>query len=187
MDEVVKPIFDEAKKEMKAAIDHLNDRLSKIRTGKADPGMLDNVHVEYYGAKTPLNQLGNVTTPDGRTLMIHPWDPSIIQAVEKGIRDSDLGLNPQNDGEKIIINIPPLTEERRKDLVKNVRSEAENARVSIRNARREANDALKKQQKEGLSEDEAKEGEKKVQALTDDHIEKVDNLVNAKEEDIMNH
>ncbi len=177
--------YETAKESMDSAITHLRERLSRIRTGKADPNMLDHILVEYYGTQTPLNQLSNVNTPDGSTITIQPFEQGMIQAIEKAIQDADLGLNPQNNGERVIINIPPLTDERRQQLTKTVRSEAEDAKVSIRNARREANDTLKKLQKEGsISEDEALEGEKEVQKLTDSYTNKVEELTNAKEKDL---
>ncbi len=185
MHEEVEFIKESSKESMESAIKHLRDRLSRVRTGKADPNMLDHIMVEYYGAQTPLNQLANVNTPDGSTITIQPFEQGMIQAIEKAIQDADLGLNPQNNGERVIINIPPLTEERRQQMTKTVRSEAEDAKVSIRNARREANDSLKKLKKEGtISEDEELEGEKEIQKLTDSFTGKVDELVNAKEADL---
>ncbi len=186
MNEEAQFAYEAAKESMKSALDHLKDRLSKIRTGKADPSMLDHVLVEYYGAQTPLNQVSNVNTPDGTTLSIQPWEKDMIGPIEKAIQDADLGLNPQNNGERVIINIPALTEERRKELTKTARKEGEDARVSIRNARREANEEIKKLQKSGdISEDEAKEAEKKVQDLTDTYVSQVDSLLEAKEKDMM--
>lgn len=177
--------YETAKEAMDKAIGHLRDRLSRIRTGKADPTMLDHILVEYYGTQTPLNQLANVNTPDGSTITVQPFEQGMIRSIEKAIQDADLGLNPQNNGERVIINIPPLTEERRQQMTKSVRSEAEDAKVSIRNARREANDTLKKLKKEGtISEDEEMEGEQEVQKLTDSYTNKVDELVNAKEADL---
>ncbi|MFB6257418.1 MAG: ribosome recycling factor [Flavobacteriales bacterium] len=177
--------YETAKESMDGAIKHLKDRLSRIRTGKADPNMLDHILVEYYGAQTPLNQLANVNIPDGSTITIQPFEQGMIQAIEKAIQDADLGLNPQNNGERVIINIPPLTDERRQQMTKTVRSESEDAKVSIRNARREANDSLKKLKKEGtISEDEEMEAENQVQKLTDSYTKKVDEFVSAKEEDL---
>lgn len=185
MNEEVEFAKESSKELMDSAIKHLRDRLSRIRTGKADPGMLDHILVEYYGTQTPLNQLSNINTPDGSTITIQPFEQGVMRAIEKAIQDADLGLNPQNNGERVIINIPPLTEERRQQMTKTVRSEAEDAKVSIRNARREANDTLKKLKKEGtISEDEEREGENDIQKLTDSYTNKVDELVNAKEEDL---
>lgn len=185
MHEEAEFIHEEAKESMDNAIEHFRERLSRIRTGKADPHMLDHIMVEYYGMQTPLNQLSNVNTPDGTTITIQPFEDGLLRPIEKAIMDADLGLNPQNNGERVIINIPPLTEERRQQMIKNVRSEAEDAKVSIRNARREANDSLKKLEKDGtLSEDERIEGENEIQKLTDSYTNKVEELLNAKEKDL---
>jgi ribosome recycling factor len=170
---------------MEAAIRHLEKELAHIRAGKASPSMLDGVQIEYYGSLTPLNQVSNVSTPDARTIAIQPWEKGIIPDIEKAIMSANLGLNPENNGEIIRINIPVLTEERRKTLVKQVHIEGENAKVSIRTARREANDELKKLLKNGLSEDMEKDAEGEVQKFTDDFGKKVDTLVEAKEKDIL--
>jgi ribosome recycling factor len=185
MEEEVKLCLDMAKDGMEKAVNHLNHELVKIRTGKADPNILNDVHVDYYGASTPLYQLANVNTPDASTISIQPWDKSSLGAIEKAIMQSNLGLNPSNDGDLIRISIPPLTEERRKELVKHVKNLAENAKVGIRNSRRDANDELKKLEKDGLSEDERKNAEKKVQDLTNDFTDKVDKIVEVKENEIM--
>lgn len=168
-----------------AAIEHLEKELGKIRAGKAHPSMLSSVMVDYYGTQTPLNQVSNINTPDARTLSIQPWEKSMIEPIEKAIHAANLGINPQNNGELVIINVPPLTEERRKSLVKLVRSEGEHARVSIRNSRKEANDEIKKLKEDTISDDLAKGAEDRIQKLTDSYTSKVDDLLQAKESDIM--
>jgi ribosome recycling factor len=178
-------ILDHTKEKMGAAVAHLEKELLHIRAGKASPAMLDGVMVEYYGSLTPLNQVSNVSTPDARTIAIQPWEKGLIPDIEKAIMTANLGLNPDNNGEIIRINIPVLTEERRKSLVKQVNQEGEIAKVSIRTARKEANDSLKKLLKEGLSEDLEKDAEGEVQKMTDDFGKIVDDLVKAREKDIM--
>ena len=175
--------LDTAKEMMESAINHTQDEFAKIRAGKAMPSMLDGIEVEYYGSITPLNQVAGVTTPDARTISVKPWEKSMLQEIERAIINSNLGFNPQNDGEQIRINIPPLTEERRLNLMKQVKAEAEKGKISIRNARKETNDALKKL--DGISEDLVKDAEDEVQKLTDGFTGKIDALVNAKEQDIM--
>ncbi|MEQ8924183.1 MAG: ribosome recycling factor [Fulvivirga sp.] len=183
--EEIQMYLDECKEMMSKAIKHLTNELGKIRAGKASPAMIDSVMVEYYGTPTPINQVASVTAPDARTLFIKPWEKSVIPEIEKGIINSNLGLNPQNDGEQIIINIPQLTEERRTGLVKQAKAEGEQAKVSIRNSRKEINDELKKLQKEGASEDEIKRAEDNVQSLTDEFTKKVDDILDKKEAEIM--
>ena len=183
--EEIQMYLDDAKEMMEKALKHLGSGLLKIRAGKASPNMLDNIMVDYYGSPTPLNQTASVTTPDARTLMVKPWEKSLIQEIEKAIINSDLGLNPQNDGEQVIINIPMLTEERRQDLVKQARHEGEQGKISVRNARKETNDGLKHLQKDGASEDDIKRAEDKVQALTDEYSKKIDDTLHKKEEEIM--
>jgi ribosome recycling factor len=183
--EEVQMYLDEASDQMDKAIQHLNVALSKIRAGKAMPAMLDNIMVEYYGSPTPLNQVSSVTSPDARTLMIKPWEKTIIHDIERAIINSDLGFNPQNDGEQVIINVPALTEERRVELVKMVKHEGEKGKISIRNARHEALNGLKGLKNEGISEDAIKNGELDIQDLTDKHTKKVDELINHKESEIM--
>ena len=185
MQDEVDLIIDLCKEKMNAAIKHLEKELVHIRAGKASPAMLDGVQVEYYGTLTPLNQVSNVSTPDARTVSIQPWEKNLIPVIEKTILAANLGFNPENNGEIIRINIPALTEERRKQLVKQSGQESETAKVSIRTARKEANDNLKKLLKDGLSEDLKKDAEIEVQKLTDDFVKKVDKLVEAKEKDIM--
>lgn len=185
MQEEVEFILDHCKEKMAAAVEHLEKELVHIRAGKANPAMLDGVHVEYYGSQTPLNQVSNVSTPDARTIAVQPWEKNLIPEIEKAIQNANLGLNPDNNGEIIRINIPVLTEERRRGLVKQAHQEGENAKVSVRGARKDSNDSLKKLQKEGLSEDIEKDAEAEVQKMTDDFGKKIDALVQAKEEDIM--
>ena len=181
--EEIEIYLDTAKEMMENAINHTKDEFSKIRAGKAMPNMLDGIEVDYYGNTTPLNQVAGVTTPDARTLSIKPWEKTMLQEIERAIINSGLGFNPQNDGEQIRINIPPLTEERRLQLMKQVKAEAEKGKISIRNARKETNDSLKKL--EGISEDLVKGGEEDVQKLTDSYTSKIDALVESKEKDIM--
>jgi len=185
MDESLKPIFDELQDGMENAIEHLKVELGKIRAGKAHPSMLDSISVEYYGSNVPLNQVGSVNTPDARTLVIQPWEKTILKDIERAIINGNLGFNPQSDGEVIIINIPALTEERRLSLVKGVKAEAENAKIGIRNIRRDSNTEIKKLQKDGLSEDMAKDAEADVQKRTDEYSTRVDNIVIIKEQEIM--
>jgi ribosome recycling factor len=185
MDELVELLLDDTRSNMEKSIKHLEGELIKIRAGKANPHMLDGIIVNYYGVQTPLNQVSNIGTPDPRTLAIQPWDRSMIETIEKAIMQANIGLNPANNGEIIRINVPPLTEERRKDLVKQVKNECENTRVGIRSVRRDANEELKNLKKEGLPEDEEKRAQDEVQKLTDDYMEKIDNIFAAKEKDIM--
>jgi ribosome recycling factor len=181
----VKPILDHMQDHMQKAISHLETELVKIRAGKATPSMMDGVMVDYYGSMTPLNQVANINTPEARTIIIQPWEKSLIKPIEKAITDANLGLNPQNDGQMIRITVPPLSEERRKDLVKRAKAEGEHAKVGIRNLRRDANENIKKAQKAGLPEDLAKDAEAKTQKITDDYIAKVDKHLEAKEKEIM--
>lgn len=183
--EEIEMFLEEVKEHMQNAVSHAKQELVKIRAGKAMPNMLDGIMVDYYGTMTPINQVATINTPDARIIAIKPWEKSLIAEIERAIVNSNLGFNPQNDGEQIRINIPPLTEERRLDLMKQVKTEAENGKVSIRNCRKETNDSLKQLQKEGTSEDLVKDGEGEVQKLTDQHTTKIDELVAAKETDIM--
>ena len=185
MEEEVFFVLENCREMMDGAIRHLERELLHIRAGKASPVMLDKVFVDYYGTSTPLNQVSNIGTPDARTIAVQPWEKSMIPVIEKAILAANLGFNPDNNGEIIRINIPVLTEERRKQLVKQVSQEGENAKVSIRAARKEANDSLKILEKKGLSEDIQKDSENEVQKFTDDFVKKVDTLVAAKEKDIM--
>ncbi len=183
--EEINMFLEEGDEMMDKAVQHLRAELAKIRAGKASPSMLDSIRVEYYGTPTPLNQVASVTTPDARTIFIKPWEKKVISDIERAIMHSDLGLNPQNDGEQVIINIPTLTEERRQTLVKQARHEGEQARISVRNARKEVNDSLKQLQKEGFSEDDIKRAEDKVQEKTDKHIQQIDEILDKKESEIM--
>jgi ribosome recycling factor len=183
MNEDIKFILDSTKESMIGALGHLSKRLLTIRAGKASPAMLQGLMVDYYGSPTPLSQVANVLTPDGRTISIQPWEKSIIQEIEKAIINSNLGFNPMNNGESIIINVPPLTEERRRDLVKQAKAEAEDAKVGVRNDRKNANNDIKKL--EDASEDEQKNAEADVQKLTDIYIKQIDEILDVKENDLM--
>ncbi len=185
MTEEVNFILDSTKESMQDAINHLKKQLLNIRAGKASPAMLGGVMVEYYGSPTPLSQVGNVNTPDARTISIQPFEKSLIPQIEKGIMLANLGFNPMNNGESVIITVPPLTEERRRDLVKQAKIEAENAKIGIRNDRKNANTEIKKLEKDGLSEDLAKNTEGDIQQLTDGHIKKIDEILVIKEKEIM--
>ncbi|UOY07903.1 ribosome recycling factor [Muricauda sp. SCSIO 64092] len=182
MNEEVQFILDATKESMDGSIAHLEKALIKIRAGKASPAMLSTVMVEYYGSQSPLSQVANINTPDARTISVQPWEKSMIPEIEKAIMNSNLGFNPMNNGESVIINVPPLTEERRRDLVKQAKSEAEDARVSIRNARQDANKDLKKLD---ISEDLLGNAEIDVQELTDKYIKKVEDILDVKEAEIM--
>lgn len=183
--EEVKKIMDLLEDQMSKAITHLEAELVKVRAGKANPSMLDGLYVDYYGAPTPLNQVASVNTPDARTLVIQPWEKAMIKPIEKSIIDGNLGFAPQNDGVMIRISIPPLSEDRRKDLVKKAKAEGEHAKVGIRTFRRDANENVKKAQKAGLPEDLAKDAEDKIQKLVDSYIVKVDKHLETKEKEIM--
>lgn len=178
-------ILAKAKEQMTSASRFLEESLKNYRAGKANPAIFNNVLVDYYGSKTPIPQVASVTVPDARTIMIQPWDRSLISAIEKAILDANVGMTPQNNGEAIRLNVPALTEERRKELIKKAKSEGENAKTVIRNARRDAMDALKKCIKEGLGEDMEKDFEDKVQKATDEITKNVDALVSAKEKEIL--
>ncbi|GIV26362.1 MAG: ribosome-recycling factor [Bacteroidia bacterium] len=183
MDE--KKLLDTARTQMDKAIQHLEIELAKIRAGKANPAMLDNVLVDYYGTKVPISQTASINTLDARTLVIQPWEKNMLTPIEKAIQMANLGFNPQNDGTVIRISIPPLTEERRKELVKLSKQVVEEAKIGVRNARKEAMETIKKMQKEGLPEDEAKALEQKVQKLTDEYIAKCDKHLELKEKEIL--
>lgn len=182
MNEDIQFILDSAKEAMDNAIKHLEKQLVNIRAGKASPAMLGSVMVDYYGAQTPLNQVANVNTPDGRTISVQPWEKSMLQEIERGIMLANLGFNPMNNGETIIINVPPLTEERRKELAKQAKSEAEDAKVGVRNARKDAMNDIKKAD---VSEDLQKNAEIDVQELTDSYVKKIDSILDVKEKEIM--
>ncbi|HEU4717478.1 MAG TPA: ribosome recycling factor [Bacteroidia bacterium] len=185
MNEDLQLIIETAQEAMDHAVKHLEAELVKVRGGRANAGMLDGIHVDYYGVNTPLSQVANVNTPDARTISVQPWEKGMLDPVLKAIQAANLGFNPTNNGTLIICAIPPMTEERRKALVKKAKEEGEHAKVSIRTARRDANEEVKKLQKNGLPEDEAKEGEAKVQTITDNFIAKVDKHLEAKEKEIM--
>lgn len=182
MDEI-QLYLEEARDLMNKGLSHLAHELTKIRAGKANASMLDGVMVSYYGTMTPLNQVSSLTTPDARTIFIKPWEKNIIPEIEKAILNANLGLNPQNDGQQVIINVPMLTEERRKQLVKQVGQECEHGRISVRNIRKETNEHLKKIK--GASEDDVKNGEETVQQMTNEFITKIDTLMKKKEVEIM--
>jgi ribosome recycling factor len=185
MNELIKKQLTDAKSIMEKAIDHCDTELAKIRAGKAMPSMLDGIVVDYYGTPTPLAQIGTVNTPDARTLVVQPWEKNMLVPIEKAIKEANIGLNPQNDGILIRMNVPPLTEERRRELVKKVKEEAERGRIAIRNIRKDANEKIKRTKAEGISDDEIKLGEAEVQKLTDAFIVNVDKLIEVKEKDIM--
>src|SRR6202012_975572 len=185
MSELIKKQISDAKALMDKAIDHADNELNKIRAGKASPSMLDDIMVDYYGSPTPLAQVGSVNTPDARTIVVQPWEKSLLGAIEKAIMEANLGVNRQNDGVIIRINVPPLTEERRRDLVKKAKNEAENGKIAIRNIRKDTNEKIRKLKADGVSEDEMKTGEGEVQKLTDAYIIKVDQHAKVKEKDIM--
>jgi ribosome recycling factor len=178
-------IIKSAESKIQKAIEHLDTTLLGIRAGKANPSLFNQVMIDYYGAQTPLPQVSSITSPDARTILIQPWDKNMIQPIEKALMQANLGFMPQNNGETIRINIPPLTEERRKDLVKQSRHEGENARVSIRNARRDAIESVKKLQKEGLSEDLIKDFEADIQKIVDGSNKTVDSILAKKEKEIL--
>lgn len=183
MNEEIKFILDSTKEAMEKAITHLQKQFVNIRAGKASPAMLGSVMVDYYGSQTPLSQVANVNTPDGRTITVQPWEKSMLQEIERGIAYANLGFNPMNNGETIIINVPPLTEERRRTLAKQAKAEAEDAKVSVRAARKEANNDIKKL--DGVSEDAKANAEVDVQQMTDTYVKKIDELFEKKEEEIM--
>ena len=185
MNELISIELDDCKDKMSKAVAYTESELTKIRAGKASPSMLDGISVDYYGSATPLSQVANINTTDARTIVIQPWEKSLINAIEKAITDANLGINPQNDGIVIRLNVPPLTEERRRDLVKKVKEETEKGRVAIRNIRKDTNESIKKLKNDGASEDEIKVAEGEVQKLTDAYIVKVDKLAELKEKDIM--
>ena len=181
----VKSYLNPAEKKMNDAVLFLEDVLSHLRAGKANVSILDVVKVDYYGSKVPVSQVANVNTPDARTIAITPWDKGMFKAVEKAILDSNIGITPENNGEVIRISIPPLTEERRKALVKQSKGEAENAKISVRNARRDAIEGLKKAVKNGMPEDVEKDAEAKVQKIHDNYMKKIEDVFAAKEKEIL--
>lgn len=182
MDEEIEFILDTAKEAMDNAIAHLEKELRSIRAGKASPSMLGTVMVDYYGAQTPLGQVANINTPDARTLSVQPWEKNMLQPIEKAIQIANLGLNPMNNGDVIMINVPPLTEERRRTLAKQAKAEAEHAKVGVRNARKDANNDIKKTE---ISDDMKKDSENNVQNLTNTFVKKIDDILSVKEKEIM--
>jgi len=183
MKEDIQFIIDTAKEAMVNAIKHLEKQLVNIRAGKASPAMLGSVMVDYYGTQTPLNQVANVNTPDGRTITVQPWEKSMLQEIERGIMLANLGLNPMNNGETVIINVPPLTEERRRNLAKQAKAEIEDAKIGVRNARRDANNDIKKL--DDISEDLQNNAEQDIQDLTDRYTKSIDDIYSVKEKEIM--
>ena len=182
----MKEIQNKLQQQMEKTIEALKHEFSTIRAGRANAQMLDKIRVDYYGTPTPINQVGSISVPEPRTLMINPWDKSAMKDIETAIRNSDLGLNPTNDGEVIRISVPALTEERRKELCKQAKKSAEEFKVRIRNERRDANDKLKKLEKEGeITEDDLKKAQDNVQKMTDKYIKEIDTLLDIKEKDIM--
>jgi ribosome recycling factor len=178
-------ILDSTKESMEGSLMHLEKEFLNIRAGKATPAMLGGVKVDYYGAQTPLSQVANINTPDARTITVQPWEKSMLHPIEKAIMIANLGFNPMNNGDNIIINVPALTEERRRDLAKQAKAEAEDAKIGIRNARKDANTEIKKLEKDGMSEDVCKSAEDDVQNLTNSYIKKIDDLLAVKEAEIM--
>jgi ribosome recycling factor len=185
MEEEVQLYLDDAKEKMEKAVNHLSSELVKLRAGKANPQMLDGIHIDYYGTATLLSQVANINTPDAKSIVIQPWEKKIINEIEKAILAANIGVTPMNNGEVVRLNLPPLTEERRKSLVKTVKHEGENAKVSIRNARRETIEELKKMQKNGLPEDAEKNATDKVEKMTDNYYKKVEEILSKKENEIM--
>lgn len=182
MEEMIK----ELERKMKTSIEVLKQDFQKVRTGRANPAILDNVTVEYYGTMTPINQVGNISVPDPQMITISPWEKKMLKEIEKAIQKADLGLTPQNDGNIVRIPIPPLTEERRKEMVKQIRKMGENAKIPIRNVRREGNDQLKKAEKDKeISQDDLKQQMERVQELTDKYTDQVDELMDEKEKELM--
>ena len=185
MNEFIKMELEDGKANMEKALAHTDSEFLKIRAGKASVNMLDGIMVDYYGAATALGQVANVNTPDARTIVVQPWEKAMINPIEKAIMEANIGLNPQNDGIIIRLNVPPLTEERRRDLVKRVKEEAERGKITVRNIRKATNESIKKLKNDGASEDDIKLGEIEVQKLTDAFIIKVDQSTEVKEKDVM--
>ncbi len=179
------PVFNELKTAMDKAVDHASSEFAKIRAGKAHVSMLDSVKVDYYGNLVPLNQVANVSTTDAKTITVQPWEKSMLQAIEKGIIVANLGFNPTSDGIVVRVSVPALTEDRRKDIVKKVKAEAEHAKVAVRNIRKDVNEAIKVLQKAGLPEDEVKVAETQVQKTVDEYIKKIDTITASKEVELM--
>ncbi len=185
MTEEIEFILDSTKESMMGSISHLDKEFANIRAGKANPAMIGGVFVDYYGSATLISQVANINVPDARTITVQPWERNMLHPIEKAIMIANLGFNPMNNGDTIIISVPPLTEERRRDLAKQAKAEAEDAKIGIRNARKDANTEIKKLEKEGTSEDICKNAEDEVQNLTNAYIKKVDEVLAAKEVEIM--
>lgn len=185
MEEEVQLYIDDCREKMEKALVHLANELIKMRAGKANPQMLEGIHVDYYGVITPLQQVANINTPDAKSIVIQPWEKKMMDPIEKAILAANIGITPVNNGEVVRLNLPPLTEERRKQLVKTVKHEGENAKVSIRNARRETIEEIKKMQKNGLPEDVAKNADEKVEKLVEGFYKKVEEVLSKKEHEIM--
>ena len=181
----IKAAIDKARQQMTDAIAHLERDLLRLRTGKASADLVNDIRVDYYGAPTPMNQVANISAGDARSLVIQPWEKSMLGAIERAIFESNIGITPMNDGEAVRINIPPLTEERRRDLAKQAKAYGEDAKISVRNARRDANNAIVREEKNGYPEDQSKGKQKQVQELTDKYIAQVEEHVDRKEKDIM--
>ncbi len=185
MNEEAQMYIDEAEEKMQSAVSHFETGLSKIRAGKASPAFLANIKVDYYGTETPLNQVANVGTTDARTIVVQPWEKAMLPKIEKEILKANLGLTPVNNGEILRITVPALTEDRRKQLVKQVKGEAENTKVAIRNVRKDTNNTLKQLEKDTITEDESKQGQELVQKLTDKYVAQTDKITEAKEAEIL--
>ncbi|MCR5456282.1 MAG: ribosome recycling factor [Bacteroidales bacterium] len=185
MNEEAQMYIDEADEKMKAAVEHYENALTKIRAGKASPAILADIRVDYYGSETPLSQVANVGTTDARTIVVQPWEKAMLPKIEKEIQKANLGLNPVNNGEILRITVPALTEERRKQLVKQVRAEGENAKVAIRNIRKDTNNTMKQLEKDTITEDESKQAQEQVQKLTDKYVAQTDKISEAKEAEIL--
>ena len=182
---MIKEIQQKAETKMQASVEFLDEALAHIRAGKANPRILDGIKLDYYGTLTPLSGVASINTPDARTIVVQPWEKQMLRDIEKAIMDSDVGITPDNNGEVIRLNIPPLTEERRKTLVKQSKQEAEDAKISVRNACRDAIEAIKKSVKDGTPEDVAKDAENDMQKLHDKYIKKIEEVLAAKEKEIM--
>ncbi|MER2998615.1 ribosome recycling factor [Pontibacter populi] len=185
MTEEIQFYLSEAEESMQKAVQHTNAELTKIRAGKASPAMIEHLRVDYYGTLTPITQVANIAATDARTIMIKPWEKNMLGEINKAIKNSDLGLNPVQDADSVRLNIPALTEERRRELVKQVKNETESGKIAVRNIRKDVNDSLRKLQKEGTSEDAVRDAEAKVQKMTDSYIVKIDELLTKKEGEIM--
>lgn len=185
MNEEIEFTLEETKEGMSLAVQHLEKELQKVRAGKASAQMLDGVKIDYYGVLTPIDQTANISAPDGRQIIVQPWDKSVLGLIDKAIQAANLGFNPKNEGEILRIQVPPLTEERRRDLVKKAKSETENAKISIRNIRRNSNETARTMKKDGVPEDEVDKLEIEIQKITDDFISRIDKIFEIKEKDIM--